>query len=387
MSRTLSAAIALCLVASGTAGAQSKPGLEGDPFRGRSLFVEKLCVQCHSLWGHGGTLGPSIVRVVAGKSMPQLSGEFWNHTPRMIEEIVGKGYDWPNIDRDEMADLLSYLYYLRLFDDPGDPARGATVFERHRCGTCHALGGEGGDVGEPLDRYSVYASPVPLTQAMWNEGPAMRESQITTGTPIPEFSSDEMAQIQAFIRERGARPAGRSVQLLALPDPVRGEQVFRTKRCLVCHEGSRHGAPDLRSSALRLTVAEIGGILWNHSYAMQNQMRAAGIPFPRFQDGELSDLISYLHLIGYRGRAGDAARGSEVFDRGCAACHGGAVADVPDLASSRSVDDTIALSAAMWNHAPQMHALMGERGVPWPKFEAGEMEDLTAYLRRLAAAD
>ncbi len=116
-------------------------------------------------------------------------------------------------------------------------------------------------------------------------------------------------------------------------------------------------------------------------------MRAVGIPFPRFSDNELADLISYLHLIGYRGRPGNPTRGADVFSHGCAACHADEGSGAPDLVTSRSLDDTIALSAAMWNHAPQMHELMAEHGVPWPKFEEGDMEDLIAFLQRLAAED
>ncbi|NIV45696.1 MAG: c-type cytochrome, partial [Gammaproteobacteria bacterium] len=101
--------------------------LEGDPFRGRTLFVSKLCNQCHSVWGHGGSLGPEIARVVAGKPLVQLTGEFWNHTPRMIDETIERGYAWPTLERGEMADLLSYLYYLRLFDTPGVASRGAAT--------------------------------------------------------------------------------------------------------------------------------------------------------------------------------------------------------------------------------------------------------------------
>jgi hypothetical protein len=38
----------------------------------------------------------------------------------------------------------------------------------------------------------------------------------------------------------------------------------------------------------------------------------------------------------------------------------------------------------MWNHAPEMHALMAERAVAWPRFDLGEMEHLAAYLRSIA---
>ena len=193
--------------------------LEGDPFRGRTLFVEKHCVQCHSVWGHGGTLGPEIVRVVAKKSLPTLAGSFWNHTPRMIEEMTERGYGWPVIDRTEMADILSYLYYVRLFDDPGDPDRGEAYYTSLRCEFCHALGGRGGDVAPALDRFAAYSSSVPLAQAMWNLGPEMQRSQMDTNTPIPEFIGDEMVDIQAHIRERGIRPDKERLQLPAAPRP------------------------------------------------------------------------------------------------------------------------------------------------------------------------
>jgi cytochrome c2 len=111
-------------------------------------------------------------------------------------------------------------------------------------------------------------------------------------------------------------------------------------------------------------------------------MQSAGIRFPRFEEGELADVVSYLHFIGYRGRPGDAAAGAAVFrDKGCAVCHEHQQIQAPDLVDLHSRDDAIGLSAAMWNHAPEMHEQMAENDVPWPKFEEGEMEDLVTFLQ------
>jgi len=52
-----------------------------------------------------------------------------------------------------------------------------------------------------------------------------------------------------------------------------------------------------------------------------------------------------------------------------------------------SAGDPVALSASMWNHAPQMHELMAKRSAPWPKFEPGDMEDLAAFLQTLKIED
>ncbi len=383
--RTAWVALSAFLTALSVAAAD-KEALQGNPFRGRELLSEKLCTQCHSVWGHGGVLGPDISTAVAGTSWFELVGDFWNHTPRMIDAMTQRGHSWPTLDRTEMADLLSYLYYLRLFDEPGDPARGSVAFTQLHCAACHTLGGVGGSVGGPLDRFSAYPSPVLLAEAMWNAGPVMQRAQLALGNAIPTFAGKEMADIQAYIRSRGLRP-DRGVELLPLPDPSRGEALFRAKRCVACH-GPAAGTegPSLTTAALQLTVSEISGILWNHSYAMGDRMRARGIAFPVFAGGELADLISYLRFLGFFAEGGDAAAGEYLFrQRGCSQCHTGSDARAADLASSAAATDPIGLAAAMWNHAPEMHGLLAEKAIAWPTFDPGDMEHLTAYLRKLAS--
>jgi len=364
-----------------SAGGQAAP--EGDPFRGREIFHDKGCSRCHSVWGHGGTLGPDITVVVAGKSWDELVGDFWNHTPRMIDEGDQRGYPWPTLAPEEMSDLLSYLYYLRLFDEPGDPRRGAEAYARLQCANCHALGGGGGRSGGALDRFGTYPSPVPLAQAMWNAGPVMQQAQLRAGSPIPQFTGHEMADLQAHIRAEGRRQ-GREVELQSLPDASLGAQVYRSKGCGACHDGARRRAPDITRSALSKTASEITGLLWNHSYAMGAEMAALGVRFPRFEKNELSNLIAHLYFRGYLGAEGDPARGAAVFAaKGCAACHAAGAEGTPDLASVLQRTDRAGLASAMWNHAPQMHRLMAEKAPFWPKFEPGEMGNLVAYLRSL----
>ena len=367
-----------------TVGGANLENPEGNPFLGREVFSSKGCVRCHSIWGQGGSLGPDITVAVGGKSWDELVGAFWNHTPRMIDEVNRRGYAWPSLAVGEMADLLSYLYYLRLFDEPGSATRGADTFARLHCQDCHTLGGRGGRIGGPLDALSAFASPVLLAQAMWNAGPRMQQEQLRRGSAIPQFTGHEMADLQAYIRVEGRR-GGREVTLQPLPNPGRGESVYRSRRCGVCHDGGGRG-PDLARAALSKTASEIAGLLWNHSYAMGALRRARGVSFPRFSGSDMSDLLAYLYFRGYQGHAGSARSGETVFKKkGCAACHGSGVAGAPDLATVLRRIDRPGLAAAMWNHAPQMHRLMAEKAPFWPKFEPGEMRDLVAYLRQLKA--
>jgi mono/diheme cytochrome c family protein len=379
-------ALSLLMMLGALAVAAEGP-FEGDPFRGRELLSEKLCMQCHSVWGHGGLLGPDMATAVVGKSRLDLVGDFWNHTPRMIDAMATRGHSWPTLDRGEMADLLSYLYYLRLFDEPGDAGRGAITYSQLRCPTCHSIGATGETLGGPLDKFSAYPSAVMLAQAMWNAGPRMQQAQLGRWTAISTFARTEMADIQAYIRARGLR-SNRQVELLPLPEPSTGAAIFRAKRCISCHRPGGGEGPDLGSSTLDMTVSEIGGMLWNHSYTMNDWMRERGIPFPRFNGTEMADLISYLYFLGFYKEEGDPERGASLFtERGCARCHASAGGRAMDLSTSTAAADSIALAAAMWNHSPEMHELMGEQALAWPTFDLGDMEDLASYLRRQASSE
>ncbi len=356
---------------------------EGNPFTGRQRFEQKRCATCHSVWGHGGTSGPEMSVAVAGKSFYELVGDFWNHTPQMIDQGVKLGYPWPTLDPTEMADILSYLYYLRLFDEPGNLDRGAEAYSRLQCASCHTLRSRGGSMAGALDRFGAFPSLTALAQAMWNAGPRMQQQQVQTGTPIPEFTGHDMADIQAFIRSEGRR-RGRDTTLEPLPSPARGSVVYRNKGCGACHDGSRRSAPELARSTLSKSASEITGLLWNHSYAMGARMGAQGVRFPQFAGSEMSDLIAYLYFLGYLGNPGDPKLGASVFKlKGCASCHQEGAGGAPSLADVVRRTDRAALASAMWNHAPQMHRIMAERSTFWPKFEPGEMRNLAAYLETL----
>lgn len=363
----------------------------GDPNAGRRIFVERGCVRCHSIWGNGGTLGPDLALVGAGRSMQQLAGLFWNHTPKMIETVRLRGFAWPTFTESELADIINYLYYVKLFDEPGDARLGEQWFVAKRCVNCHSVGGNGGKAGPPLDGYARYVAPIMLAEGMWNHGPAMRELQQETGVPIPTFLGREMADIHAYIRQKSSL-RDRDFVLLQAPDPESGARLFATKGCVRCHGTAGQGtniAPDLRSVTRRRRVSEIAGVLWNHSARMFEAMQARGIELPRFRNTELADVIAYLYYLPFREVGGDAHRGQLVFrDKGCLNCHGpdNPAPIGPDLSKAQAVRTPLGLATAMWNHAPEMFDVAQSQNIEWPRFEQDEMRDLWAYLQTLAGA-
>lgn len=392
--RWLAVAIAsCCLQAAGipAAHAQAFPTIPGDPIDGRRIFVEGRCVRCHAIWGNGGNLGPDFATVGGGRSLQQLAGMFWNHTPRMIETVRERGFAWPTFTEDELADLISYIYYVKLFDEPGDSALGRRWFAEKRCLECHAVGGAGGTSGAALDSYARYISPIMLAQGLWNHGPMMRRQQMAQQGRALMFLGREIADIQAYIRENSS-VRDRQVTFLLPPNPTNGGRLFTERQCSRCHGRDGRGTewgPDLRSATEQLHVSEIAGQLWNHSSAMAAAMDARGIRFPEFRGSEMADVIAFLYYLRFYESGGDARVGERLYvEKGCAACHiaAGGSSVGPDLARSTAVLTPLALATAMWDHAPAMYDQIQVADAEWPRFEDDEMRDLATYLRRQATA-
>jgi cytochrome c2 len=66
----------------------------GSPKRGEELFGEKRCVECHSVRGHGGKVGPDLGLTVKG-SLMRIAGTMWNHGPKMWAKMAERGIEVP----------------------------------------------------------------------------------------------------------------------------------------------------------------------------------------------------------------------------------------------------------------------------------------------------
>jgi nitric oxide reductase subunit C len=331
------------------------PTLPENPLEGARVFDQRGCGKCHAIWGSGGTLGPDLATVEQGRSVVEFAGVLWNHSPKMMEAMEEMKISRPKLTPEEMAALTAYLYYLNFFDNPGDPVRGKQLISNKGCIKCHSVGGRGGKVGPALDKYGHHISPIFLATAMWNHGAKMAEKMRERQVARPQLRGSDIADILAYING-AARGEGRHSIHMAAGSPKRGAELFREKKCVVCHAVRGKGGtvgPDLAEERLPKKASAVAAIMWNHAPKMWAKMAEREIPIPTFADNEMADIIAYLSYLVYSDEPGDPVRGQQVVrQKGCLHCHsikGRGGEEGPDLAAEEEeVNSPIRLVTAIY---------------------------------------
>jgi mono/diheme cytochrome c family protein len=198
----------------------------GSPRRGQELFSTKRCTTCHAVAGKGGRSAPDLgtgLRELV-RSVSEIAGLMWNHSQGMTAEFERRGIERATFSGQEMADIISYLYFVNYANVRGQPARGGRLFVNH-CSTCHSVGG-GRRVGPDLAAAPGLDEPIAIIAAMWNHAPTMEQELQKRQRPWPRFEVGDAADLMAFLvtsrvaapsRSRGellqARPQGAAGQL------------------------------------------------------------------------------------------------------------------------------------------------------------------------------
>lgn len=375
--------IALLLLASGlflwdqVLGAEKGSGyiLPGEIKEGWKVFTTKRCGACHSIWGEGGKGGPDLGTLPKSYVSPaQLAALMWNHGPEMWGRMSAKNLPLQKISKREMADLFAFLYFIRYMDEPGDAKKGKGLMETKGCSHCHAVKeGERGDLG----RWGMYTNPILWAQMMWNHEPQMEQAMRKRGVPWIEFKENEMVDLIAYIRSL----SGSVEKVYLSPGNARsGEKLFSQKGCIRCHTPS--GGLDLgRKRDFPRTLAQLAGVMWNHSREMWKGMLEKGLDRPLLTPQEMADLVAYLFSARYFDEPGDPVRGKTVFNKKqCHHCHARGTAS--DLTGLKGQISPILMAQTMWNHGPQMLEKMRKMKVSWQKMDGQEMVDMMEYLNR-----
>ncbi len=173
----------------------------GNPKTGANVFQVKGCNYCHSNGGKskGNTTAPDLSQAEISTTLTQIAGTMWNHSGEMSKQMAKFNQPWPRFTGEEMADVISYIYYLRFNDPPGDSKNGEQVFQSKNCSMCHDLPLESNQFG--LHQIPSIQSPMTIVMLMWNHASKMDSVMSEVGIQWPDFDQKEMTDLYAFLKE------------------------------------------------------------------------------------------------------------------------------------------------------------------------------------------
>jgi mono/diheme cytochrome c family protein len=174
--------------------------LPGTAEQGRRLFQDKRCIECHSVAGQGGKVGPDLADKAMRRSMTQLAEAMWNKAPAMMAAMKSRKIAVPRLEAEDMADIVAYLYSVQYFARPGDPKKGRELAAEKGCTACHSVGGVGNKSAPGFAQVKGLDSPATVVSAMWNHSFIAARRGAGPKVSWPQFSPEEMADLAAFLQ-------------------------------------------------------------------------------------------------------------------------------------------------------------------------------------------
>jgi len=174
--------------------------LPGNAESGRLLFADKQCVQCHSVGGTGGNVGPSLTDKGVRRSPLEFAAAMWNKAPAMSAAMASRNITIPELKPADMADLVAYLYSSGYFAAPGSPGRGWATLSSKGCLACHGVYGERGKPASDLTRAKGMESPAGVLAALWNHAVVTPPAPGGGKSPWPTFNAQEMADLISLLQ-------------------------------------------------------------------------------------------------------------------------------------------------------------------------------------------
>ena len=346
--------------------------IAADSTRGAQLFETLSCVQCHSVNGKGGTVGPDLGRRIDRDFTPaSLAATMWNHAPTMWASMRTRNISPGDLNEQAAADLFAYFYSARFFEKPGDAGRGKRLFSSKHCSECHGLTDTKTPAAKPVVQWDALGQPLALVNALWNHASTMRQEFANKKLKWPELTSQDLTDMLVYLRNLPSAPSAAGIDITA---GTNGQALFESKGCAACHTGKAALASRLTGK----TLTDIAVAMWNH----EPRMPTAPAPMSL---AEMREIVSYLWAEQFFEDAGNPAAGARVFaSKGCATCHNDAspnnATGAPKLTGTSRTFSAATIVSVLWYHGPQMLDQMKTRGIAWPRFDGPQMANLIAYL-------
>jgi cytochrome c len=176
----------------------------GNPREGRKTFLSKGCGECHPTHGEkpsAGGIDLSKRSKAYYRSLTRVTSTMWNKGPTVLAKMSQTKTGIPKFTPKEMADLISYLFFLHFIDEPGNPVNGKKRFSDLVCVRCHGMDGKPGELMTiDLSKYQGATNPMEIAAGIWNHSVEIRRATVEKGIPWPRFKKGEMADLLEYLR-------------------------------------------------------------------------------------------------------------------------------------------------------------------------------------------
>jgi len=179
----------------------------GNPAEGQRIFARKGCTTCHAIYGEGAKGGVDLGKTARTyyTSLTEIASALWNKGPTILVAMAQGQFGSTNFTSQEMADLLSYLYFLHFIDGPGNVQNGSKLFVQIGCASCHSLDEKRGKLTYiDLAKYRD-AAPTEIVAGMWNHTIQIQSAVGKQGLPWPQIQKGEMADLLEYMRSPSKR--------------------------------------------------------------------------------------------------------------------------------------------------------------------------------------
>ena len=253
----------------------------GDASRGKALFTERKCAECHGITDTKMPGAPPVEDWRATENPLGLVGTALNHAEGMQAQLARSNIKLQPMSGQNLADLLVYVRHAASRPAPEGVYRitsvdeGKALFNSKGCDKCH------GPSTNFLSKGLGGKTLTDLAADMWNHGLDKKLGNTT-------FEPRQMQEIAGYVWTERSRANDGSAS--------RGSRVFASKKCATCHDNAASGAPALKAATTPFSGAMMVSVLTRHGPTMLDRMREKKLAWPRFSGTEMSDLIAYLNM-------------------------------------------------------------------------------------------
>ena len=270
-------------------------GKRGNIFIGNKLLHAKGCLDCHSTGESPKKVGPNFNEIDFYISPLYLAQAMWNHGPNIYLAEKEKGIKHIKLEGGEINDIAAALNdFVQTsmskteYSTFGDIEIGEALYRQKGCANCHES--RRTDSAPDLKKTHITNGVLEIAEAMWNYGPMMWQKMSEQKIDRPVFQGSDMADLISYIFYMQ--------YLVNNGDPQKGKDVFQRKSCNSCHFKTMDDTGQISGEKIPIlpvqTSIDMIQDMWNHSHVMQEKMQDKKIKWPKFNEGEMMDLYTFL---------------------------------------------------------------------------------------------